>query len=283
MRWTWMLAAAMAATPEAEAPDAPAADTPTIPTGGSMDPVQVVQAPAPPPPMAPGLYRLDMLTVTTADVSYGTHRTYSRTLAVAEITGDAAGLQQTHTTCDAFIKERPAIFRTQVSDAWLANLPTATYPVTLAKGADGFAYRASTGLERVGWTGGLGDSEPPASADDPRVVDMDRDGHPGATVSLRILGFPAADIYVAQVSTTELKGTLGDDGAVVGTARQTYVKQTTLGSTRAAFADPDRETPTLGSEIEGSHFRLEPMPTGTSCATVPYPDDWPEGLRRRDG
>lgn len=54
----------------------------------------------------------------------------------------------------------------------------------------------------------------PASADDPRVVDLDRDGHPGLTVTLT--GFPSGDVYLVQRAWDEwLGGAQLVDGAPV--------------------------------------------------------------------
>jgi hypothetical protein len=44
----------------------------------------------------------------------------------------------------------------------------------------------------------------PTSADDPRVIDADRDGHPGLTVTLT--GFPAGDVYLVQRSWDAWRG-----------------------------------------------------------------------------
>ena len=44
----------------------------------------------------------------------------------------------------------------------------------------------------------------PTSADDPRVIDLDRDGHPGLTVTLT--GFPAGDVYLVQRTWDEWRG-----------------------------------------------------------------------------
>lgn len=44
----------------------------------------------------------------------------------------------------------------------------------------------------------------PTSADDPRIIDLDRDGHPGLTVTLT--GFPAGDVYLIQRTWDEWEG-----------------------------------------------------------------------------
>ena len=44
----------------------------------------------------------------------------------------------------------------------------------------------------------------PTSADDPRVIDLDRDGHPGLTVTLT--GFPSGDVYLVQRTWDEWRG-----------------------------------------------------------------------------
>lgn len=52
----------------------------------------------------------------------------------------------------------------------------------------------------------------PTTADDPRVIDLDRDGHPGMTVTLT--GFPAGDVYLVQRTWDEWRGVA--DGAGEG-------------------------------------------------------------------
>jgi hypothetical protein len=50
----------------------------------------------------------------------------------------------------------------------------------------------------------------PTEASDPRVIDADRDGHPGLTVTLT--GFPAGDVYLVQRSWDAWRGAVSVQG-----------------------------------------------------------------------
>lgn len=79
----------------------------------------------------------------------------------------------------------------------------------------------------------------PTKADDPRIVDTDKDGHPGVTV--KVMGLASGDIYTVQRQKTAYYGALDGSGKLVGRAWDRS-EQSVIGAT----------TPLLNQQVKSS-------------------------------
>src|SRR5690606_15974902 len=98
----------------------------------------------------------------------------------------------------------------------------------------------------------------PTSADDPRVYDQDRDGHPGVTV--RVAGVVSGEVYFAQRGVTELRGRR--EGRVFSGRVHFKTEDAILGASSALLKMRTNTRP----DYERSTFRLVPVPPGTTCS-----------------
>jgi hypothetical protein len=113
----------------------------------------------------------------------------------------------------------------------------------------------------------------PDKADDPAVVDADKDGNPGGTVKLE--GLISGAIYVVQRSVEHLRGVTvqdGLDGLMLGTREQSIV-----GASEAVLASFDLQA-TKHPDPKRSDFHLRKVTDGTDCAALlAAPPPLPEG------
>ncbi len=103
----------------------------------------------------------------------------------------------------------------------------------------------------------------PEKADDPAVVDADKDGNPGGTVKLE--GLISGAIYVVQRSVEHLRGVTvqnGLDGLMLGTREQKIV-----GASEAVLASFDLKA-TKHPDPKRSDFHLRKVANGTDCAAL---------------
>jgi hypothetical protein len=101
----------------------------------------------------------------------------------------------------------------------------------------------------------------PRAADDPRVVDEERDGQPGMTIEIG--GIVSGRVYIAQRSWTELSGQAAGDDAFAGRLRfgneQVVLRAS---SSRLARAPESRPVPSM------SWFRLQRLCGSADCAAA---------------
>lgn len=109
----------------------------------------------------------------------------------------------------------------------------------------------------------------PGSADDPRITDPDRDGHPGITV--RIEGLVSGEVYVVQRMVRGLEGELALDGRMFGTVLGTNEQQT-LGASNLILR---AFTPTFvpDPEPDRNMFVWIPIAGEQDCADIVAAED----------
>ncbi len=104
----------------------------------------------------------------------------------------------------------------------------------------------------------------PTQADDPRLTDPDKDGHPGGTVQLQ--GLISGAIYVVQRNIEHLRGVASGpgllDGVLLGSREQKVV-----GASEAVLATFDLAA-TKHEDTERSDLRWRPLASGDDCAAV---------------
>ncbi len=178
---------------------------------------------------------------------FGETRSASRSTLLVRVTRDGDGWVQRQTVCNTVLEGGTKLARTTLPDGWRAALPDRTYPVELTRAGDTWTWRADTGVQVVGYDPARGDL--PARADEPHVVDADRDGKPGATVRVVVPGFGAAEVWVAQRGHSRLEGALVGPDRVEGRVVLLEQRQATLGASHPLFdftpdtrPDPSRST-----------------------------------------
>ncbi|MBN1857777.1 hypothetical protein JW848_01070 [Candidatus Bipolaricaulota bacterium] len=105
----------------------------------------------------------------------------------------------------------------------------------------------------------------PESADDPRVVDQDGDGHPGMTVGVDLLGLIRGEVYVVQRVRYRLVGWVEPNGGSISGRIEWNDEQVVLGA-----SSPLLRVESIGEAIwEESSFRFERAGAGLGCEQAP--------------
>jgi hypothetical protein len=152
---------------------------------------------------------------------------------------------------------------TVLPDAFIRAMPRQTYAVRLVETDGNTSFSADPGPTYVGYDPALSGGGVPSGADDPGVVDMDRDGRPGVTVHVVMPVFGAVKIYVAQRGHSRYEGQVGE-GGVSGRVDIVALEQNTLGASFAPFA----ANPQITAVPESSRFDMRPIASGLTCADL---------------
>lgn len=159
----------------------------------------------------------------------------SRSELAVRIDQVAGGLVQTQRVCSTVVNDGRGIVRTEIPAAFIAALPTVSFPVDLAQRSGVWGYAADFGRQKVGWTGA---GELPTDPGDPRVDDGDGDGHPGMTVRVEAPLVGAGAVYVVQVGRTTAAGAW-DGAAFTGALGVPELEQSVIGaSSRMLLGGP---------------------------------------------
>lgn len=150
----------------------------------------------------PGSYRLDVEVVVVASVPVlGEQRTVTKTTSVVEI--DDAGVA-TARACR--VETRGPGFSSRMPPSSLRGLPVSRFPIV----QDGAVVRADMGAGTIGYRG---PGPLPQKAKDPRVLDPDGDGEPGAQLLLDLGGLGMWTLQVVSRGHTIIEGVATPDGA----------------------------------------------------------------------
>jgi hypothetical protein len=180
-------------------------------------------------------------------------------LSLHDVKHEGSRLEGDGALCSVDIENGTALVTTELPKALQRVLPPPTIKARLLE-VDGELRLVST-KQTVVVGAKLEDAHRetlPSKASDPRVVDLDGDGHPGVTV--RIGGLVSGDMYVVQRTWTKLIGTSngrGFDGRLAF-----GIEQVVLGATSGRLTAPPESKP-LATK---STFRLERVSDTTSCA-----------------
>ena len=122
-----------------------------------------------------------------------------QTFSLVVRTWDGAAYRETDQVCSV-VNFDVAGLHTEISLATARSVPAFSAPVDVVHETGEVSAR----LQEVWALPGIGDDPLPTDAGDPRVVDMDSDGHPGATVVAS--GLASGEVYIAQRKTLTLTG-----------------------------------------------------------------------------
>ena len=211
-----------------------------------------------------GTWRMELNIVTNAKVPIlGNSPVLSKRVNVATIEWVDGELVQSHETCSVTAITERAIGVPKIPQSFADALPDKTYPVELEVVDGKLTYTVDLKTEAVGYD--AGDPLPvPTLPEDPRVQDVDEDGHPGVTIQIYAPLFGDVDIYIVQYSQTHLSGTVKNADRIVGKAHVDFLEQNLVGASNSLFV---RKTD-LESDNDRSSFKMKRLPDGATCESM---------------
>lgn len=145
--------------------------------------------------------------------------------AIVEVTGEDGALTQRTRPC-AVELEGGGAARVEVP----SGFPAAIRVPPSAIRADKDALTTALSGVAVGYRAEDGDQPPPTDDDDPRVVDNDRDGDPGASVVLHVLEVGEVRLFVVLRLALHLEGERTGDDRYEGAVHVREFTQNIIGS-----------------------------------------------------
>lgn len=193
----------------------------------------------------------------------GDVRSTTTALLILDIDQNGKKLDIRETVCDIRIDSTTKRVRTVVPEAFQRAASGLERRGRLVPTDDGFLFEEYRKWVVLG--ANLKDMKKdalPDDEDDPRLVDADRDGHPGLTVQIR--GVIDGEVYVAQRSWSHLKGPI--DGERIKGRIRWRSEQSVVDSTSMLLGDSPPSKP----DKRGSHnfFRMRKLADDTSCKDV---------------
>ncbi|MBE0636836.1 hypothetical protein IH601_12635 [Candidatus Bipolaricaulota bacterium] len=163
-----------------------------------------------------------------------------------DITQDGETLIMQDRYCLTAIDDGTLLVKTVIPDAFMSSLQPTVRVATLAESDSEILFIQDVYTEvRGAMLTNPQDDALPTDPDDPRVVDQDKDGYPGLTVSVSILGIIEGATYVVQRVRYALSGKLISPDRIEGTMEWSD-EQTVLDATNAllkadtiGYPDPD--------------------------------------------
>lgn len=159
--------------------------------------------------------------------------------------------------CDLKIESSSDLVKTELPEAFRRALPPPRTDAKLEVRDGRIFFRQAAQTLVLGAKLKSPGEALPTSVDDARVVDSDRDGHPGVTV--RVSGFVSGEIRLAQRSTSRLSGVAVDGGFHGRVEFQN--EQVVLDATNPLL----KNGPTSEPDFARSFFRFEKIPNDAGC------------------
>lgn len=207
------------------------------------------------------------LVVTTAESDaplVGTVTTINRTVGIVDLVQDGDTLTGLGRVCTIDVETSSSVASTVVPDAFVASLPERSVSgVVVADGDGSVVVELERAWEWLGLAGVDEDDALPDSIDDARVVDADRDGHPGVTIE--VTGMGGGEMYFVQRAWRDLRASDVSatrlDGEVAWASERVV-----LDATSRPLRANRPSTPILGADA--SYFRSTRIPADATCADV---------------
>lgn len=150
---------------------------------------------------------------------------------IVEVTQSGSILAMVDTYCFTIVDDGTLLVETAIPDAFMQSLVPAARSAVVTEDAGVLRFEADEYVEVRGAV--LDDpvhDALPVTADDPRVVDQDRDGHPGMTVRVKVLGLIEGETYIVQRVRYRLSGVVKSADRIEGTIEWSD-EQVVLGAT----------------------------------------------------
>jgi hypothetical protein len=105
----------------------------------------------------------------------------------------------------------------------------------------------------------------PTDPNDPRIFDQDKDGKPGMTIRVSVLGIIEGEIYIIQRDWNSLRSTVLTPTIIDG-LMEWGSEQVVLGASNPLLAGQPESTP--DPKPENSYFRTTRISANTDCAQI---------------
>ncbi len=105
----------------------------------------------------------------------------------------------------------------------------------------------------------------PTDPNDPRIFDQDKDGKPGMTIRVSVLGFIEGEIYIIQRDWNSLRSTTLTPTTIDGLI-EWGSEQVVIGASNPLLAGQSENTP--DPKRENSYFRTTRIDPNMSCAQI---------------
>lgn len=171
---------------------------------------------------------------------------------------------QTQHTCAVHMHSDSLIASTSTGPAFTAAITDVTYPVRFTPRDDGrYDYLADPGVTVAGYRATPHDAIP-TDRDDPRIVDWDGDGHPAASLDIKVPVVGEVKVFIVQRGQTVFSGTWQDGAVADGRLTVPVMEQLTVGATAKLFD----QTPRIFVREAESTFTISPVDPRSSCETI---------------
>jgi hypothetical protein len=222
---------------------------------------------AQPPPDIAGTYRMELLVVSRAHIPvFGEAFIDSTTTTIATIIPDGSGgYTQTHSTCSVVPVSTLELIETIIPQTFVAQIPNKSYPLGIVAQDDGsWSFQADLGEQHIGYDPELTDGTIPDNKDHPAITDWEDDGHPGATINLKVPVFSTVEVYLVQLAHTHLNGSIDQDGNISGNLNIISFEQRSIGARPPMFSANPKAT----QLAEKSVFSYTRILEGSTCASL---------------
>ncbi len=190
----------------------------------------------------------------------------TRTVAVqrVRIEGTAPNLRMRTEVCDIGVNSSIDSVKTTIPRRFMKAMGVTVRPARLVAVDGGYALDVPRHVQVLGAELREPTSEYlPKKADDPRVVDQDKDGHPGVTI--RVSGLVDGSIYVVHRGSDRMRGQVLDADRVAGTVKWSQ-QQVVLDSTSMFLGNPPASRP--DPSPKKNYFEMKRVPDGSGCGAV---------------
>lgn len=195
----------------------------------------------------------------------GTIKTRSVAVLKYDVEQDGPALLMHEEVCALRLETDSDLTETVVPDAFVNALPHVSKPASVDLEAVPPTLFQPQFVELHGVELEDPENEPmPASADDPRVVDLDGDGHPGLTIY--VTGIIDGALYIIQRNRIALDGAFEGPDKVAGLMKYEQ-EQVVLGSDNQLLADHPPVS-SVDPEAENTFFISVRMPSDATCADI---------------
>jgi len=206
--------------------------------------------------------RLEVTSTLATVPMLGEIRTLNRTIVLVDVRQEDNSVHLRGTVCGMEVETDNRNVNTVIPDPYVAAIAPFEAHATVVETENGYTLSPSTYVMLVGYEAVDGDDAIPSSADDPRVVDADGDGHPGLT--MRVEGLASGEMYVVQrvARTLNTERLVGDhhDGEI-----DWLVERNVLGATSGRL-ERSRDQP---RDPDGPNFFVSSrVADGTTCVDI---------------
>lgn len=191
---------------------------------------------------------------------------------LATVRWDGEQFIQHHVVCDIETRSTRRIAEHVLPLAYVRAMPEKTYPLGLTPDGDTLGFHADLALIHIGYdplaTGG---SLPVEDQDNGLIEDWDGDGHPGATVRLKVPVLGVVEVYMVQRMHALIAGVVSSPDLIYGQLALPIVEQRIVGASNVLM----RGNPRVEPDPDNSSFRMVRLPQGTTCAELGLPKPRP--------